>query len=145
MLLDILLMKQANFNAVRTAHYPNQTRFYELCTALGLYVMDEANVETHGFDPSLQNNPVNPACSALWMASIVDRGMRMYERDKNHACVFAWSLGNESGFGAAHASMAAFFRFRDPWRIVHYEGGGSMTSVTDLICPMYALHQHLNR
>lgn len=138
MVLDILMMKQANFNAVRTAHYPNNTRFYTLCTAFGLYVMDEANVETHGFDPSLSNNPINPACSPLWLASIVDRGVRMYERDKNHPCIIAWSLGNESGFGPAHTAMASYLRSRDPHRVVHYEGGGSCTTATDLICPMYA-------
>jgi Glycosyl hydrolases family 2, TIM barrel domain len=81
-------------------------RRYELCNAHGLYVVDEANVETHGFDPGLTNNAVNPACSAAWFNAIVDRGIRMLERDKNHPCIVMWSLGNESGYGAAHLGMA---------------------------------------
>jgi beta-galactosidase len=86
MIVDILLMKQANFNAVRMAHYPNQERFYCLCTALGLYAVDEANIETHGFDPGLKNNERNPANSQLWLPCMLDRGVRMFERNKNHGC-----------------------------------------------------------
>eukprot|EP00892_Ulva_mutabilis_P006689 jgi/Ulvmu1/4392/UM002_0117.1 len=138
MALDILLMKQANFNAVRMAHYPNDQRFYRLCTALGLYAVDEANLETHGFDPSLMNNHLVPANSLLWMPSMFARGMSMFETNKNHSCVIAWSLGNESGYGPVHDSMAAYMRHRDPSRVIHYEGGGSKTTCTDLICPMYA-------
>ena len=83
---DAALMKRLNFNAVRCSHYPNDPLWYEICTAFGLYCIDEANIETHGFDPGLSNNPSNPACSPVWLSSIVDRGMRMLERDKNHAC-----------------------------------------------------------
>jgi beta-galactosidase len=115
---DAALMKQFNFNAVRCSHYPNQPLWYEICTAFGLYCIDEANVETHGFDPGLRNNPVNPACSPVWLSSIVDRGVRMFERDKNHACVIMWSLGNESGYGAAHDAMAGYLRNRDKTRLV---------------------------
>lgn len=89
MVVDLLLMKQANFNAVRCAHYPNNTRFYALCTAFGLYVIDEANLETHGFDPGLQNNERNPANSPLWLPSMLDRGVRMFEQNKNHGCALA--------------------------------------------------------
>ena len=117
---DAMLMKQLNFNAVRCSHYPNHPLWYEICTALGLYCVDEANVETHGFDPGLCNNESNPACSPLWLASIVDRGVRMYERDKNHACVLMWSLGNESGYGAAHLAMAGYLRARDTSRLVSF-------------------------
>ncbi|KAL4534529.1 hypothetical protein Ndes2526A_g05420 [Nannochloris sp. 'desiccata'] len=139
---DAALMKQFNFNAVRCSHYPNHPLWYEICTAYGLYCIDEANVETHGFDPGLRNNPANPACSPLWLSSIVDRGVRMFERDKNHSCVIMWSLGNESGYGAAHDAMAGYLRNRDTSRLIHYEGGGSRTTATDVICPMYArVHQ----
>jgi beta-galactosidase len=109
-----------------------------VCNAFGLYVIDEANVETHGFDPGLSNNPANPACSPLWAAAILERGVRMLERDKNNPCVLMWSLGNEAGHGPAHGAMAGYFRARDASRLVHYEGGGSRTASTDVICPMYA-------
>ena len=138
MLQDAKLMKRFNFNAVRCSHYPNHPLWYEICNAIGLYVIDEANVETHGFDPGLCNNDANPACSPLWFYSIVDRGVRMFERDKNNPCILMWSLGNESGYGPAHLAMAAYIRARDPSRLIHYEGGGSRTPATDVICPMYA-------
>lgn len=91
---------------------------YEVCNSFGLYVIDEANVETHGFDPGLCNNPANPACSPLWLPAIVDRGVRMFERDKNHPSIIMWSLGNESGYGPAHLAMAGYFRARDQSRLV---------------------------
>ncbi|PRW56286.1 Beta-galactosidase isoform A [Chlorella sorokiniana] len=142
MVQDIRLMKQLNFNAVRCSHYPNHPLWYELCAKLGLYVVDEANVETHGFDPALCNNHLNPACSPLWLNAIVDRGVRMFERDKNSPAILLWSLGNESGYGAAHLAMAGYLRARDTSRPIHYEGGGSRTPATDIICPMYArVHQ----
>ena len=72
---------------------------YELCNQYGLYLVDEANVETHGFDPALNNNRVVPANNPLWLHAIVDRGMRMLERDKNHPSIIIWSLGNEAGYG----------------------------------------------
>ena len=138
MVLDIQLMKQYNFNAVRCSHYPNQYRWYELCSIYGLYVVDEADFETHGFDPGLINIEFNPACSTLWMNGIVDRGIRMFERNKNSPCILMWSLGNEAGYGPAHAMMSAYFHERDKTRVTHYEGGGSATSSTDVLCPMYA-------
>eukprot|EP00210_Caulerpa_lentillifera_P004227 g4032.t1 len=138
MITDIKLIKQLNFNAVRCSHYPNTYRWYELCNIFGLYLIDEANVETHGFDPSFQNNDFNPANSVQWMHAIVDRGIRMFERDKNNPSILMWSLGNESGYGAAHIMMSAYFRHRDTTRLVHYEGGGSATPATDVLCPMYA-------
>lgn len=138
MVRDILLMKQNNFNAMRCSHYPNHIRWYELCNQYGLYVVDEANVETHGFDPSQQHSQNHPTCQPAWLNAIVDRGMRMYERDKNHPCIVMWSLGNEAGYGAAHLAMAGYLRAKDTSRPVHYEGGGSRTAATDVICPMYA-------
>lgn len=87
MVTDILLMKQANFNAVRMSHYPNTQRFYQLCTALGLYAIDEANLETHGFDAALCKNYLNPANSQLWTPCMLDRAVRMFEQNKNHGFV----------------------------------------------------------
>lgn len=140
---DIELMKQFNFNAVRTCHYPNDPRFYELCDEYGIYVIDEANIETHHYYRDMCQNP-------RWTAAFVDRGMRMVMRDKNHPCIYAWSLGNESGSGMNHSAMAGWIKEYDPTRLLHYEGnitkrvqgfcGDSDKSVTgfnDFICPMY--------
>lgn len=135
---DATVMKQLNFNAVRCSHYPNHDLWYSICAVWGLYVVDEANVETHGFDPGLKNNRINPTCSSEWLASIVDRGVRMYERDKNFPCIICWSLGNEAGYGPAHLAMAGYIRAQDATRPIQYEGGGSQTPATDIICPMYA-------
>ena len=79
---------------------------YELCNQYGLYLMDEANVETHGFDPALNNNRVVPAQNPIWMHAIIDRGMRMLERDKNFPSIIIWSLGNESGYGPGMTQLA---------------------------------------
>jgi beta-galactosidase len=115
MIQDITLMKRFNINAVRTAHYPNDPRWYELCDRYGLYVMDEANVETHGVRGLLANAPT-------WQAAFLDRGIRMVERDKNHPSVIIWSLGNEAGYGPNFAAMSAWMRDFDPTRPIHYEG-----------------------
>lgn len=112
---DIRLMKQANVNAVRTSHYPNVSRWYELCDSAGIYVMDEADCETHGLRGTLTSTPD-------WNAAFLDRAVRMAERDKNHPSIIFWSLGNESGFGANHAAMAGWLHTFDPTRLVHYEG-----------------------
>jgi hypothetical protein len=96
---------------------------YELCAQYGLYVIDEANIETHGFDPTFANNAANPANSPLWAAAMLDRGLRMYERDKNCPAVIMWSLGNEAGYGPGLAAMAGWLRAKDPSRPVHYEVG----------------------
>ena len=112
---DALLMKQFNFNAVRTSHYPNNPYWYELCDAYGIYVIDEANLETHGLGGKLTNN-------ALWAHSFVERAIRMVERDKNHPSIIFWSLGNESGMGPNHAAMSGWMKDYDPTRIIHYEG-----------------------
>lgn len=115
MLQDIRLMKQANINAVRTSHYPNIPRWYELCDSLGLYVMDEADCETHGLRGTLTSTPD-------WAEAFMDRCIRMAERDKNRPSIIFWSLGNESGYGANHAAMAGWLHEFDPTRKVHYEG-----------------------
>ncbi len=135
MLQDIRVMKQHNINAVRTSHYPNDPHWYDLCDEYGLYVFDEANVESHAFYQELSHdNRYAPA--------FLDRGLRMVERDKNHPSIIAWSLGNESGYGPHHDAMAAWIRQRDPSRVIHYEGAISFDwsggkAATDLICPMY--------
>jgi beta-galactosidase len=112
---DIELMKRANINAVRTAHYPNDPRWYELCDRLGMYVLDEADLETHGLRGKLANDP-------RWAPAFLDRIIRLVERDKNHASVIGWSLGNESGWGPNFAACAAWTKTTDPTRFVHYEG-----------------------
>ncbi|WP_051404774.1 glycoside hydrolase family 2 TIM barrel-domain containing protein [Bacillus cihuensis] len=120
MLEDLLLMKQHNINAVRTAHYPNDPRFYDLCDRLGFYVIDETDLECHGLvmvgQPHLLSDDLN------WQAAYVDRMERMVERDKNHPSIIMWSLGNESGFGQNHVAMYEWAKKRDPRRLVHYEG-----------------------
>ena len=149
MIADIRLMKQFNVNAVRCSHYPNAEAWYDLCDEYGLYVIDEANIEAHAY--------LHQVCrDATYAAQFLERGIRMVERDKNHPCVIAWSLGNESGYGPNHDAMAGWIRRRDPSRPLHYEGaiwgwdasvktgfgegpgvadGGRFAS--DLICPMY--------
>ncbi|EMA38018.1 glycoside hydrolase family 2 TIM barrel-domain containing protein [Halococcus hamelinensis] len=131
---DIELMKRHNVNAVRTAHYPNDPRFYDLCDEYGLYVLDETDLECHGLEkvgstPHLSDDPT-------WEATYVDRMVRMIERDKNHPSVIVWSLGNESGFGVNHERMAEATRERDPTRPIHYEPDEDQR-VSDIIGPMY--------
>lgn len=135
MVQDVVLMKQHNVNAVRNSHYPQHPRWYELCDLLGLYVVDETNIETHGFDLWQPQN--HPASDPEWAHAMLQRVMNMVERDKNHTCVVFWSLGNEAGYGPNHCAMAGWVRSRDPSRLLHYEGGGSRTGVTDVVCPMY--------
>ncbi len=115
MMEDILLMKRANINAVRTCHYPNDERWYELCDSIGLYVMDEADLEEHGLRGQLASDP-------SWAAAWMDRTQRLVIRDRNHPSVVMWSLGNEAGWGANFAMTAAWIHEYDPTRFVHYEG-----------------------
>lgn len=129
MLRDVRLMKQYNINAVRTSHYPDSPRWLELCDEYGLYVVDEANLETHEVRDHL------PGSLAEWREACVDRARSMVERDKNHACVVMWSLGNEAGGGDDFAAMADWIHERDDSRPVHYEG---MNSVADVESRMYA-------
>ncbi len=114
MLLDVRLMKQHNFNAVRTAHYPPHPRFLEVCDCLGLYVVDEANIESHAHYLELCHD-------VRYASALLERVQRMVGRDRNHASVILWSLGNESGYGAIHDACAAWVRAVDA-RPVHYEG-----------------------
>jgi len=136
MLKDILLMKQANINAVRTCHYPNVTRWYELCDSLGLYVIDEADIEEHGLRGELASNPD-------WAAAFLDRAIRMAERDKNYASVVMWSLGNEAGYGPNFAACSAWLKDFDPTRPIHYEGAQGLNgepdpSTVDVISRFYS-------
>lgn len=112
---DVELMKQFNFNAVRTSHYPNDPYFLELCNEYGIYVLDEANIECHHLGSLI---PFTPS----WAAPVLSRVFRMVERDKNEPCVIGWSLGNESGTGPAFAAASAWVKEYDPSRFIHYEG-----------------------
>ncbi|MCZ8510953.1 DUF4981 domain-containing protein [Paenibacillus filicis] len=131
MVQDIRLMKQFNINAVRTAHYPHDTRWYDLCDEYGLYVMDEANVESHGI--SYRDN-VLPGNDPRWMMMALDRIASMVQRDKNHPSVIIWSLGNELGEGENVALMAAYSRTTDPTRLIHKR---QMNSVADMDSETY--------
>ncbi len=126
-------MKRHNINAVRTSHYPDDPRFYDLCDEYGLYVIDEADLECHGFCYTDWNRlSDDPA----WQAAYVDRLERMVLRDRNHPCVILWSLGNESGFGRNHEAMAARARALDPTRPIHYQGD-QKAKVADVMSQMY--------
>ncbi|MTI15203.1 beta-galactosidase [Sansalvadorimonas verongulae] len=130
---DIRLMKQHNFNAVRNAHYPNHPLWYRLCDRYGLYVVDEANLETHGAEPfnAFTNDPA-------WHQAVVERIQRMVPRTRNHTSIIIWSLGNESGYGCNLQSAYHWLKNADSTRPVQYEANGSDTDITDIICPMYA-------
>lgn len=148
---DVELMKRHNINAVRTAHYPNAPAFLDLCDEYGLYVVAEANVESHARRNSLSSDQ-------RWHRAMEDRVQRMVRRDRNHPSIIGWSLGNESGLAACHDAAAAWVRHTDPSRFVHYEGGvaprfdlarndvtATVTQapppaerrITDIVCPMY--------
>mgnify|MGYP004455403143 FL=1 len=115
MIEDIKLLKQCNINAVRTCHYPNTERWYELCDEYGIYLMDETDLEEHGLRGTLASDPT-------WAAAFIDRTQRMVMRDRNRASVVFWSLGNESGWGPNFAMTSAWIHEYDPTRPVHYEG-----------------------
>ncbi len=150
MLEDLLVMKRFNFNAVRCSHYPNDRAFLDLCDELGLYVIDEANIESHDFHNQLCRD-------RRYAGAFLDRVVNMVERDKNHPSIIAWSLGNESGYGANLAAAAAWVHEAEPTRPVHCEGAISKGQSkrhwesdpdrpvtwddhprgTDIVCPMY--------
>jgi len=135
MLEDVKLIKQNNINAVRTSHYPDDPKWYDLCDRYGLYLIDECNVETHGVMKIL------PRDVPEWKAACLDRMERMVERDKNYPSVIMWSLGNESGYGTTHIAMADYARKADPTRLVHFmDHDNKMADLeaSDIVCPMYA-------
>ncbi len=148
MIRDILLMKQHHFNAVRTAHYPNDALWYDLCDEYGLYLIDEANIESHEFMNSICRDP-------RYASSWLERGIRMVERDKNHPSIILWSLGNESGYGPNHDALAGWIRHYDPSRPLHYENASWSweklvdeipgAPATDVVCPMYASIENMVR
>ncbi len=133
MVEDILLMKRNNINAVRTCHYPDDPQWYELCDRYGIYLIDEANIESHGMgykpDVTLANRPE-------WKKAHLDRIIRMVERDKNHPSVIIWSLGNEAGDGTNFEAASEWIHRRDPSRPVQYERA-ELRPYTDIYCPMY--------
>jgi beta-galactosidase len=146
MVRDIEIMKRHGFNAVRLSHYPNDERWYELCDQYGLYLIDEANIESHAYYDHACRDPA-------WAQAFLERGKRMVLRDKNHPSIILWSLGNESGYGPNHDMLAGWIRAYDPSRPLHYEGAvrpdwgqgpHNLESlkrgrkVTDLVSPMYA-------
>jgi beta-galactosidase len=144
---DARLMKQHNVNAVRCSHYPNDPYWLDLCDRYGLYVVDEANIESHAYYDELCRD-------ARYSAAWLERVRNMVERDKNHPSVILWSLGNESGYGPNHDAAAGWLRRRDPSRPLHYEGAvrpdlGGGRNVTDVVCPMYppieAIEAHARR
>lgn len=134
---DLLAMRRHNITAVRTAHYPNDPRLLDLCDEIGLYVVDEANIEAHAYNTSLCDDP-------RYRNTWVDRVSRMVERDRSHPSIIMWSLGNEAGHGSNHTTAAGFVRRTDPTRPLHYEPAtfhegwvdGARES-SDVVCPMY--------
>ena len=140
MLHDIRLMKECNINAVRNSHYPNVARWYELCDAHGLYVVDEANIETHGMGSELSHKSFDPnyhpAYKEQWQSAHIDRVQRMYERTKNHTSIIIWSLGNEAGNGINFKEAYNYLKQRDSSRPIQYEQAGKDEN-TDIVCPMY--------
>ncbi|MFI7383867.1 glycoside hydrolase family 2 TIM barrel-domain containing protein [Streptomyces sp. NPDC049813] len=139
---DVELMKRHNVNAVRTSHYPPHPAFLDLCDEYGLWVIDECDLETHGFvEQGWRDNPVD---DDRWTPALLDRAARMVERDKNHPSVVLWSLGNEAGTGRGLTAMAQWIRGRDPGRLVHYEGDLDCRDV-DVYSRMYADHAEVDR
>jgi len=133
MIKDIRLMKQNNINTVRNSHYPNNPMWYELCDKYGLYVIDEANIESH----AMMLSPGNLAKNPKWAKAHMDRTVNMVELNKNHPSIIIWSLGNEAGDGPNFEATSAWIKKRDPRRLVQYECAGTKY-YTDIFCPMYA-------
>ena len=136
MIQDIETCKKFNINAIRTSHYPNHPKFYELCDEYGIYVIDECNLESHGVRKKV------PRSLPEWTNACVDRVVRMVERDKNHPCVFMWSLGNEAGMGKNFFKMKEAAKKIDPTRPIHYEGDYKRV-LSDVVSTMYSLPNEL--
>ncbi len=138
MIQDVKLLKQNNINAVRTSHYPNHPKWYELCDEYGIYVIDECNLESHGLRDILPNSDLK------WKNACIDRMTRMVERDKNHPCIIMWSLGNEAGSGDIFKEMKEVSNKIDSTRPIHYEGD-YLLEVSDVISFMYYSPKMLER
>lgn len=154
MMTDLMLMKRHNVNTIRTSHYPNDPKFLDLCDEYGFYVIDEADLECHGVTSTgkLEEGVFHKLTKdPEWRDAFVERAVRMVERDKNHASVILWSMGNESGYGANHMAMAEWTKARDASRPVHYEGadaryyGDPDTACLDLDSRMYASVKEIER
>lgn len=132
---DLLCMKRSSINAVRCSHYPNDPKFYDLCDKLGLYVMDECCLEAHGqwMNSNGDLSKMVPGSNPHWTAITLDRASSMYERDKNHPCIFAWSLGNESWSGDNFKRSSEYFHAQDQKRLVHYEGETTDSSLSPYV------------
>lgn len=156
MLEELYMLKRASVNTIRTSHYPNDPRFLEMCDRLGFMVIDEADIETHGmgynFGDWYWDYWAHLSDTPEWREAYLDRAERLYERDKNHACVIMWSLGNESGCGENHRAMAQFIRSRDPRAVIHYENahlvyqgklGKDFSDISDVESRMYASIEYL--
>ena len=133
---DICSMKRMHINAVRTCHYPDDPRWYELCDELGLLLTCESNIETHGVAGMLTNDPA-------WGPAFLERAIRMVQCYKNHVSIFAWSLGNESGTGPNHAAMYGYIKEYDPTRLCQYEAGNPGARISDVRGCMYATVQQI--
>jgi len=142
MVADVLMMKRNNINAVRTSHYPDDPRWYDLCDRYGIYLIDECDLETHGFDYKTAEN--NPSKDPAWKEACVDRMVRMVQRDKNRPSVILWSLGNESSFGDNHKAMKAAAVAIDNTRFIHYEGDYAL-EISDVHSRMYATIDYIHR
>lgn len=148
-ILDLKRMKEFNINAIRCSHYPKNDFFYRLCDQYGFYVIDEANIETHGMgatnqglDEDKERQAIHPAYRPEWKAMHLDRTIRMYERDKNFPCIVTWSLGNEAGNGENFFATYQWLKAHDTTRPVQYEGATRYEN-TDIQAPMYARIPHL--
>ncbi len=157
---DLLLLKRANVNCIRTSHYPNDPRFYDLAEALGFYFVNEADIETHGMGFNTDADWDWTRWSLLseipeWKEAYVDRAEHLFERDKNHGCIVMWSLGNESGCGKNHRAMREFIKSRDEKAIVHYENahlefkavpeGECFKDISDVESRMYANVDYIDK
>jgi len=139
MLKDLKLMKQNNINAVRTSHYPQNPLWYKLCDQYGMYLVDEANIESHGMGANVhavKNKDRHPAYQPEWFPAQMDRIQRLVERDKNHPSVIIWSLGNECGNGIFFPQAYDWVKERDTTRLVQFEQANEERN-TDVVCPMY--------
>lgn len=130
---DIRLMKENNINAVRSSHYPNHPYWYDLCDQFGLYVIDEANIESH---PLAIDENTQLGNEMSWLPAHLDRTQRMYYRDRNHPSIIIWSLGNEAGHGKIFETTYHWLKAHDSTRVVQYEPAG-LDDYTDIFCPMY--------
>lgn len=139
MLTDIRLMKEHNINAVRTSHFPCHSRWYQLCDEHGLYVIDEANIESH---PLALKEETQIGNTESWIPAHLDRVKAMVERDKNHPCIIIWSMGNEAGTGCVFETLYQWIKEKDPSRPVQYEPAGE-EAYSDIICPMYPTLERL--